>query len=174
MQNWCYEEEVLNRISGHYEDNSKKLPAEILQKLVAAKNADTGLLNKRQIFFGMFDQTIHSSKEESVDTGAVYAKLRKEITSVSQPEGTNSAASFGHLMGGYDASYYGYLWSQVYSADMYGLFKERGILDKGLGRRYRDIILGRGGSVDSMDSIEEFLGRKPTQEAFLRSIGIAP
>lgn len=172
LENWCYEEEVLNRISGHFKDNSKKLPSEILKKLVAAKNADTGLMNKRQIFFGVFDQTIHSSKEESIDTGVLYAKLRKEITAVAQPEGTNSAASFGHLMGGYDASYYGYLWSQVYSADMFGLFKERGIMNKELGRKYRDIILGRGGSVDSMDSIKEFLGRKPTQEAFLRSIGI--
>jgi len=173
LENWCYEEEVLSRISGHFEDRSKKLPKHLLSKLVAAKNADTGLMNKRQIFFGVFDQTIHSSKEEKIDSYAAFSQLREEITSIKQPEGTNGAGTFGHLMGGYDASYYGYLWSQVYSADMYDLFKKKGIMDKELGKKYREIILGPGGSVESMDSIEKFLGRKPTQDAFLRSIGIA-
>jgi len=175
LENWCYESEVLRRLSGHYQNNSKKLPEDMLESLIKARNADTGLMNSRQIFFGMFDQTIHSTEEENIDTGALYDEFRQKYTGVACPPGTNGSAGFGHLMGGYDAQYYGYLYSQVFSADMFAQFKQSkdGVLSKEVGRRYRDSILAPGGTRDSMESIVEFLGREPKQEPFLVSIGVA-
>lgn len=172
LENWCYEVDVLRRISGHYKDHSKPLPDDYLNSLIKARNADTGLLNSRQIFFGMFDQTIHSSDDETIDTAALYDQFRQKYTGISAPPGTNGAASFGHLMGGYDAQYYGYLYSQVFSADMFTQFKKAGVLSKEVGRKYRDSILAPGGTRDSMDSLIEFLGREPVQEPFLISIGV--
>ena len=171
LENWCYEKEVLEKLSGHYSDISKKLPDNIIEKLIAAKNADTGILNLRQIFFATFDQIIHSYETESIDTQSIYHQTRRNVTTIEEIEGTNGAASFGHLMGGYDAQYYGYLYSQVFSADMYLEFKKNGVLSPVVGKKYRDIILARGGEVDSMDSLIEFLGREPTIDAFLVSIG---
>lgn len=86
--------------------------------------------------------------------------------------GTNFSAGFGHLAGGYDARYYGYMWSEVYSADMFSRFSRDGVLNIGTGGEYRTAILQPGGSRDAMDSITEFLGRKPTMEAFLKDKGL--
>lgn len=172
LENWCFQEEVLVRLSGHYERNEEKLPKELLDPIIAAKNADTGLLNLRQIFFGTFDTTIHSSEEERIDTAQLWATLRPEITQIRHTAGTNPAASFGHIMGGYDAQYYGYMYSEVFSADMFAKFKEVGVLNAELGKKYRELILSRGGSVDSIEGLTEFLGRAPTQEAFLEHKGL--
>ena len=172
LENWCYEGEVLRRLSGHYKDNTQKLPEAMLESLIRARNADTGLMNSRQIFFGMFDQAIHSSEEDLIDTAKIYNEFRTKYTGVSAPPETNGAASFGHLMGGYDAQYYGYLYSQVFSADMFMQFKQAGVLSKEVGRRYRDIILAPGGTRDSLDSLVEFLGREPRPEPFLIANGV--
>ena len=86
-------------------------------------------------------------------------------------EGTNMQAAFGHLMG-YAAAYYGYLWSKVYAEDMYSVFERNGVMDKKTGRRYRDIILAKGGSEDELSLVKEFLQREPDQEAFFKSLGL--
>lgn len=170
LENWCWEKDILYRLSGHYKDNSKHLPDNLLSKMVAAKNVNTGLLNLRQIFFGLYDQTIHSQPE--TDTAALWHKLKTEVSLVGSTPGTNPSASFGHLAGGYDAQYYGYLYSEVFSADMFSRFKKEGILSPKVGKEYREVILSRGGSVDSITSLVEFLGREPTQEAFLEHLGL--
>ena len=113
LESWCWEPAALARMSGHVDDNSKPLPEALVKTLVAAKNANAGMLNKRQLLLGSFDQAIHTSGE--VDTAAVLGKLTKEITGLDITPGTNMAASFGHLAGGYDAQYYGYMWSDVVS-----------------------------------------------------------
>ena len=174
LENWCYEGPVLEKLSGHFQNNAEKLPESMLQSLVRAKNADTALLNLRQIFFGMFDQTIHSSEDETIDTAKLYTQYRLKYTGVPSPANTNGAAGFGHLMGGYEAQYYGYLYSQVFSADMFEQFKKHpeGVFSKEIGKLYRDLILAPGGSKDSLDSLTEFLGREPTPDAFLKSIGL--
>ncbi|KAL6057447.1 Thimet oligopeptidase [Balamuthia mandrillaris] len=169
LENWCWEKEIIHRLSGHYKDGTP-LPEQLVQNMIAAKNVNTGLLNLRQIFFSTFDNTIHTQPE--TDTASLWYKLRREVSLIKSTPGTNPAASFGHLMGGYDAQYYGYMYSEVFSADMYSRFKKEGILNPTIGKQYRDVILSRGGSVDSIDSLREFLGRDPTQDAFLEHIGL--
>ena len=87
-------------------------------------------------------------------------------------DGTFMPASFGHLLGGYDAGYYGYLWSKVYGDDMFSRSPPTGVTDPAVGAAYRTAILERGGSVDANEMLEEFLGRAPSNEAFLAELGI--
>ena len=128
--------------------------------------------------------TVHEPESHSAITdlsvAETYNKLRKEISQLDGPEALNDRkwdwgngqATFGHLIGGYDAGYYGYLSSQVYSTDMfYSVFK-KDPMDGKEGRRYRHTVLERGGSVEEMEILEEFLGRKPSTEAFYRELGI--
>jgi len=109
LENWCYEKEVLKRMSSHFK-TKEPLPDHIIDKLVHAKRANSGLINRRQIFFGMFDILLHTKSQQRqlphysdsgwVNTAKMWEELRKEITWIQQPPGTNPAASFGHLMGG--------------------------------------------------------------------------
>ena len=169
LENWVWDGEVLQSLSGHYLDHSKKLPNELLGKMLAAKNVNSGLVNLRQLLFGSVDQLYHGAPPK--DTTAAYAKLSKDIAMIPTSAGTHPEASFGHLMG-YDAGYYGYLWSKVYAEDMFSKFKAEGVLNPALGRRYRTEILERGSSRDEMDSLKAFLGREPNEDAFLESIGL--
>jgi len=106
-----------------------------------------------------------------VDTGKLWAKFMEEVALTPVQPGTNGAAAFGHIMGGYSAGYYGYLWSKVYSSDMFLRFKKEGVMNPKTGRDYRDKILAFGGTRNSMDYLVEFLGRKPNPDAFLEEIG---
>ena len=144
----------------------------MIGKIIAAKNAGVSLFNLRQLFFGFFDMTCHTSNEP-VDSKALYAKLKQEISLVPNIPGTNGAASFGHLLGGYDASYYGYLYSEVFSADMFNAFKKSGsVFNKEVGKKYRKVVLETGGMKDGIEILKEFLGREPSQTPFLESIGL--
>jgi len=168
LENWCWKKEILVRISRHH-TKGIPLPDDLLSKMIAAKNANSGLLHLRQVFFGTFDQTIHASEKANVEE--LYNKLRNEIALTHAQSGTNGAASFAHLVGGYDASYYGYLWSKVFAADLFSQF-EHDLLSPSLGKKYRDVILSRGGSKDGADMLREFLGRDPTIDPFLKEIGV--
>eukprot|EP01113_Clastostelium_recurvatum_P027594 TRINITY_DN3331_c0_g1_i2.p1 TRINITY_DN3331_c0_g1~~TRINITY_DN3331_c0_g1_i2.p1 ORF type:complete len:739 (-),score=223.20 TRINITY_DN3331_c0_g1_i2:14-2230(-) len=170
LENWCWQKNVLVRLSSHYQTH-KPLPEDLLNKMVAAKNANSGLLHARQVFYGIFDLTVHT--QDKVDTASTFNRLKEEITYTGSNPGTNAAASFGHLTGGYDASYYGYLYSKVFSADLFNSFKEGGVLSPEVGMRYRQHILLPGGSVDGADMLRNFLGRDPALDPFLESIGLA-
>lgn len=171
LENWCYNPQALKKLSKHYL-NEEPLPSKYIEALINAKNVNAGLHNLRQIFFGIFDMTIHSSNDK-VDVISLWSQLKSEITMISDHPGTHAASTFGHMMGGYDAGYYGYLWSQVFSADMfYTRFHKEGVDNVKTGAEYRRCILKPGGSKDAMDMIKDFLGRAPTQEAFLKSIGL--
>lgn len=169
LENWVWEGEVLQSLSGHYLDRTKKLPNELLGKMLAAKNVNSGLVNLRQLLFGSVDQLYHGNPPS--DTTKAYARLAKDISMIPTSQGTHPEASFGHLMG-YDSGYYGYMWSKVYAEDMFSKFKEEGVLNPVLGRRYRTEILERGSSRDEMESLRAFLGREPNEDAFLESIGL--
>jgi len=170
LENWVYEKEALAIMSEHYR-TKEKLPDELIHKLIAARNANIGLLTKRQIVFALFDQLLHTRSEAK--TAELYEQVSREVTPIPVTPGTNMTASFGHLAGGYDAQYYGYLYSEVISDDMFASRFAGKILDPEAGLAYRKEILSVGGSRDAMDSIKAFLGREPSQEAFLKQKGLA-
>ena len=172
LENWAYYGEVLKQVSGHYKKPEEKLPDTLIKKLISTKNMDSGLTYLRQIFFSMLDLRYHTAKGK-VDTTKLYEKLMKKISLIPMSPGTHPAASFGHLMGGYEAGYYSYLWSELIAADLFSVFEEKGILNPETGGRYRELILAPGRSYDEAGQVEKFLGRPAAEDAFLKSIGAA-
>ncbi len=171
LQNWVWDPAVLQSLSGHYKDRTKKLPKELLDKMLAAKNADIGLITLRQLLFGTVDMAYHGPRPPS-DTTKAYRRLSEEVSLIPMSEGTHPQASFGHVMGGYDAGYYGYLWSKVYAQDMFSAFQAGGVMDPAVGRRYRQEVLERGSTRDERETLRAFLGREPNEDAFFESIGL--
>jgi Zn-dependent oligopeptidase len=171
LENWVYEKPVLDLMSGHYQDPSRKLPEETIQKIREARSFDSGYRYTRQVFLATFDQALHTSGPV-VDIDKVDQELFAQILGLQPVKEAHFAANFGHLMGGYDAGYYGYLWAEVNSDDLFTRFKAEGVLNGELGRKYRDIILARGRSEEPDELLREFLGREPNNEAFLNKLGV--
>jgi Zn-dependent oligopeptidase len=171
LENFVWDPGVLESISGHYKDHSKKLPKDLMDKMIAARHVDVALWNLRQLLFGTFDMDVHG-KSLPADTTKLYGRVMSDVSLIPMTAGTHPEASFGHLMNGYDAGYYGYMWSLVYAQDMFGEFKAAGVMSPEVGRRYRTEILEKGSARDEMDSLKAFLGRSPSQDAFLESIGL--
>ncbi|GIW13943.1 MAG: oligopeptidase A [Tepidiforma sp.] len=168
LEHWCWEPDVLASFARHWQ-TGEPLPRRLIDAMVAAKNLNSGILTLRQIFFATLDLRYHSPGFDG-DSTRLVAELH-EITGFPYPEGTHFQSGFGHLFG-YDAGYYGYLWSHVFGDDMYTLFEAAGPLSADVGRRYRETILERGGSVDGNQLVRDFLGREPNNEAFLRGLGL--
>jgi thimet oligopeptidase len=168
LQHWCWEPEVLQRFARHYE-SGKPIPADLVARMVAAKNVGSGVAALRQIYFARLDLAYHAPGAQK-DTDAIAEELHP-ITGFEFTEDTHFQAGFGHLFG-YDAGYYGYMWSKVYGDDMFTRFEIAGIDDAETGSDYRRLILERGGSVDGDALVRDFLGREPEMGAFLRDLGL--
>ncbi|KAJ2369872.1 metalloendopeptidase, partial [Coemansia sp. RSA 2610] len=170
LENWGYAHSVLRNFALHYQ-TGEPIPEELVERLVAAKNEGSALFYLRQLFFGEFDMAIHHTTNASVDVKATYNTLRKQITRFTGgSDNCCGAATFGHMMGGggsYAAGYYSYLWSLVYSADIFESRFSADIMNPRTGMDYRREILQPGGSRDAMVGLERFLGRPPNSKAFL-------
>ncbi|KAI8326244.1 zincin [Martensiomyces pterosporus] len=173
LENWCWEPSVLRQFAVHYK-TGEPIPDQLVKRLVAAKNESAGLFNLRQVFFGLYDMGIHNTADGKVDVKELYTTLREEIGRFKNGDiDTWGSSTFGHMMGGYDSGYYGYLWSEVFSADMFASrFLKDGIDNPKTGLDYRREVLLPGGSRDASVSLEMFLGRAPNNKAFLKSIGL--
>ncbi|RFU26363.1 hypothetical protein B7463_g9969, partial [Scytalidium lignicola] len=180
LENWCWTPSQLKALSSHYL-TGEKIPDDLIEKQISVKHVNDALFNLRQLHFGIFDMTIHTPKShdeaENFKLSELYNDLRTQISGIRGPEALglpsnwgNGQATFGHLIGGYDAGYYGYLSSQVYSTDMfYSVFKKDPMNAKE-GRRYRHMVLEKGGSQDEMKTLEDFLGRSPSTQAFYEDL----
>jgi thimet oligopeptidase len=168
LEHWIWEPDVLDRFAAHYQ-TGEKFPRDMLQGLVAAKQLNSGIKWLRQAFYASLDLAYHAPGAEK-NTTRILEELHPTCGFPNMP-GTHFQAGFGHLFG-YDAAYYGYLWSKVYGDDMYTAFEEGGILNPEVGMRYRREIYERGGTRDGMDLVRAFLGREPNNAAFLRDLGL--
>ena len=165
-----WEPEVLQRFARHHE-TGEPIPASLVEKLVAARDLNAGVKTVRQMFLGHLDLGMHATDCE-VDLDDVYREAYA-LTELPFHEGTFFPSAFGHLMGGYDAGYYGYLWAQVYGDDMFSIFTDQGVLSPAVGKRYRDEVLAVGHERDAVDHLEAFLQREPSSDAFLSKLGLA-
>ena len=171
LENWVFSKEILGLLSGHYLDASKKLPSAWVDKIIEARDFNQGYFYTRQLFLALLDMTYHTASGK-VDTTAVLQTLYKEVMSIAPAETSHFQASFGHLMGGYDAGYYGYLWSEVYAADMFSRFEKDGLLNSKVGLEYRKAVLEPGKMREGFEILETFLGRKPSSQAFYKKLHI--
>lgn len=170
FENWVWDADVLATFSRHYK-TGQPLPRELLDRMIAARHLGSGLLAQGQLWLGGMDFAYHTVPDGVVDTTAVQHELYETISEYPDLPNTWFQAGFGHLMG-YHAGYYGYMWSLVYASDMFQRFKELGMLDPEAGRYYREKILARGGTVDGMVMVREYLGREPDMNAFLKHLGL--
>jgi len=175
LENWCYDEEALSFISGHYE-TGEALPKELLDKLLAAKNYNSGMQMLRQIEFSLFDFKIHNDYKagEQCQIQAVLDDVRSRTSIVKPPEFNRFQNGFSHIFaGGYSAGYYSYKWAEVLSADAFSKFEEEGIFNAETGQAFMQNILEKGGSEEPMELFKKFRGREPSVDALLRHSGIA-
>ncbi|MDQ7744257.1 M3 family metallopeptidase [Hydrogenophaga pseudoflava] len=182
MENFCWEWDVLKHMTSHV-DTGAPLPRELFDKMLAAKNFQSGLQTLRQVEFSLFDMLLHS-QPSPVSNGegilALLAQVRDEVAVLQPPAYSRTPHTFSHIFaGGYSAGYYSYKWAEVLSADAYAAFEEaarasgHGPLDVATGRRYREAILEAGGSRPAMESFKAFRGREPGLDALLRHQGMA-
>jgi thimet oligopeptidase len=169
LEHWVWDRDVLGRFTRHHQTGAP-LPGDLLDAMVRAKTVSSGIATLRQMFFARLDFAIHSPGFDGDTTKAV--REHYPITGFPYPEGTHFQGGFGHLFG-YDAGYYGYLWSRVFGDDMWTRFEAAGVLDRATGLEYRTKILERGGSVDGDVLVRDFLGREPNMDAFLKELGLA-
>ena len=173
MENFCWEWDVLQQLTEHV-DTGVPLPRVLFDKMLAAKNFQSGMQTLRQVEFALFDMLIHSEPAAPTRVQALLDAVRAEVAVLVPPSFNRFQHSFSHIFGGgYAAGYYSYTWAEVLSADAFSAFEESGVLDPDTGRRYRREILEVGGSRGALDSFKAFRGRAPSIDAMLRHLGIA-
>ena len=177
MENFCWEWDVLKHMTAHVQ-TGEPLPRALFDRMIAAKNFQSGMQTLRQIEFALFDMLLHTEHDPAQDFMPLLDRVRTEVAVLAPPPFSRAAHTFSHIFaGGYAAGYYSYKWAEVLSADAYAAFEETAGID-GLpsaetGRRYREAILEAGGSRPAMDSFKAFRGREPSLDALLRHQGMA-
>ncbi|MCG9691456.1 oligopeptidase A [Vibrio sp. Isolate22] len=175
LENWCWEEEALAFISGHFE-TGEALPKEMLEKMLAAKNFQSAMFILRQLEFGLFDFTLHTTYDPEVGARVLetLADVKSKVAVLPSLDWNRFSHSFSHIFaGGYSAGYYSYLWAEVLSADAFSAFEEEGIFNTETGNRFLNNILEMGGSEEPMELFKRFRGREPQIDAMLRHAGIS-
>ncbi|CAM2879522.1 oligopeptidase A [Vibrio rarus] len=174
LENWCWEEDALAFISGHYE-SGESLPKDMLDKMLAAKNFQSAMFILRQIEFSLFDFTLHTEFDPEVGPRVLetLAEVKEKVAVLPGVEWNRFPHAFSHIFaGGYSAGYYSYLWAVVLSADAYSRFEEEGIFNQETGQSFLKNILEMGGSEEPMELFKRFRGREPKIDALLRHAGI--
>lgn len=170
LENWMWQPEVLSLVSRNVK-TGQPLPKSLIDRMIAAKHLSDGISGTAQVFYSMYDMTLAASPP-TIDVSETWRTLFPKLTgSEAVPDGIPEA-NFGHLMGGYDAGYYGYLWSRVYAQDLFTRFEKEGILSPKTGAAYRRLILEPGGLREPDELLQAFLGRPLDYEAFYRDMGI--
>jgi len=164
LENFVWQPEVLKQISSNWQTGAL-LPDGLIASMVRARYVDNAYFTTRQIMYSVIDMAYHTSGPH-VDTTAIWAKYARQLTPMPMAPGTRPQASFGHLMGGYDAGYYGYLWSKVYAQDMFTAFLQGGLENPAVGMRYRQDILQPARTYEPDAEVERFLGRPMNPNAF--------
>ncbi|MGC9422514.1 oligopeptidase A [Vibrio sp.] len=175
LENWCWEEEALAFISGHYQ-TGEPLPKAMLDKMLAAKNFQSAMFILRQLEFGLFDFTLHTTYDPEIGPKVLetLAEVKNKVSVLPSLEWNRFSHSFSHIFaGGYSAGYYSYLWAEVLSADAFSRFEEDGIFNAETGQSFLNHILEMGGSEEPMELFKRFRGREPQIDAMLRHAGIA-
>ena len=177
MENFGWEWDVLKHMTAHVETGAP-LPRELFEKMLAARNFQSGLQTLRQIEFSLFDMLLHTDHDPAQDFMPLLSKVREEVAVLQPPPFSRTAHTFSHIFaGGYAAGYYSYKWAEVLSADAYAAFEETAGKDGSpnveTGRKYRQAILEAGGSRPAMESFKAFRGREPSLDALLRHQGMA-
>jgi oligopeptidase A len=174
MENFCWERAVLEPMTRHVETGAT-LPENLFDKMLAAKNFQSGLQTVRQIEFSLFDLRLHHDFDARTQSVAeLLAEVRRQVAVIIPPPFNRFVHSFTHVFsGGYASGYYSYKWAEVLSADVYSLFEERGVLDAQTGQRFRNEILAVGGSRPALESFVAFRGRAPSIDALLRHNGMS-
>jgi oligopeptidase A len=174
MENFCWEWDVLKRLTAHV-DTGEPMPAELFDKLLAAKNFQSGLQTLRQVEYALADMRLHAEPDAAARIAGIAEEVRREVAVFRPPAFARQLHSFSHIFaGGYSAGYYSYKWAEVLSADAWSAFEEApgGPLDVDIGRRYRENVLEAGGSRTAMENFKAFRGREPRIDALLRHHGL--
>ncbi|MEN6586621.1 MAG: M3 family metallopeptidase, partial [Sulfuricella sp.] len=177
MENFCWEWDVLRHMSAHV-DTGAPLPRALFDKMLAAKNFQSGMQTLRQIEFSLFDMLLHTAHDPALDLMPLLNQVRAEVAVLQPPDWSRTAHTFSHIFaGGYAAGYYSYKWAEVLSADAYAAFEETvgqdGLPNVEMGRKYRQAILEAGGSRPAIESFMAFRGRAPNLDALLRHQGMS-
>lgn len=175
LENWCWESEALAFISGHYE-SGEPLPADLLEKMLTARNFQAAMQMLRQLEFALFDFRLHQEFDPAnpAQLPALLDEVRSQVAVMTPPAFNRFQHSFSHIFaGGYAAGYYSYKWAEVLSADAFSRFEEEGIFNPATGQSFLKNILEKGGAKEPMELFRAFRGREPKVDALLRHSGIA-
>ncbi|MBK9127418.1 MAG: Zn-dependent oligopeptidase [Phycisphaerales bacterium] len=170
FENWVWDAGVLGTFARHYR-TGEPIPPDLLKSMLAARNVSSAVKAERQVYYGMLDLTYHMTPDGKLETTRIANELMESCELFPFVPETYVQAGFNHLTG-YAAGYYGYLWSDVYAQDVFTVFEQGGVLSPEVGRRWRSAVLARGGTVDEMQMLVDFLGREPRMEPFLKYLGL--